>query len=108
MGIQVVVEVGDLWCLQGKKKARGDASPSPVSKPGADPSPPFLASGPSHVSGFGPTDADRHACPLASDEAPEAQHAGMPSQLCVCLSFVSHTTDRVGLACVFVRFMHHT
>ncbi len=41
------------------------------------PAPPFAASGPSPVFGSGSTDTDRHAGQAASDEAPEAQHAGV-------------------------------
>ncbi len=56
----------------------------PVSMPGEPPAPPLAASGPSPVFGFGSTGADRHAGQPASDEAPEAQDAGMLlSQLCV-------------------------
>ncbi|KAL0017866.1 hypothetical protein WJX77_006536 [Trebouxia sp. C0004] len=62
--------------LEGKKKAKEDAGPSPVSMPGEDPSPPFGASAAPPVFGFAPTDADRHAGPPASDEAPEAKDAG--------------------------------
>ncbi len=45
--------------------------------PAEGPAPPFAASGPSPVFGFGPADADRHAGQAASDEAPEAQNAGV-------------------------------
>ncbi|DBA98733.1 TPA: hypothetical protein ACH3X1_014506 [Trebouxia sp. C0004] len=65
--------------LEGKKKAKEDAGPSPVSMPGEDPSPPFGASAAPPVFGFAPTDADRHAGPPASDEAPEAKDAADPN-----------------------------
>ncbi len=65
---------------------------SPVPMPDEGPAPPF-ASGACPVFGSGSTDADRHAGPPASDEAPEAQHAGMLlSQLCVCLFCSLHAT----------------
>ncbi len=44
---------------------------------GEDLLPPFIESCASPVVGCGPTDADRHADPPASDETPEAQHAGL-------------------------------
>jgi hypothetical protein len=62
--------------VQGKKKAREDAGPFPVSMPRVDLSPASAASGPSPAFGSGPTYEDRHAGPPASDEAPEAQDAG--------------------------------
>ncbi len=64
--------------------------------PGEAPAPPFAATGPSPVFGFGPTDADMHAGPPASTEAPEVQDAGMLSPLCVCLSCSSRTTESVS------------
>lgn len=57
---------------------------SPVPMPEEGPAPPFAAFGPSPVFGFGPAGADRHASPRASDDAPEAQDAGvLLSQFCV-------------------------
>ncbi len=57
---------------------------SPLPTPEEGPTPPLTASGPAPVFGFGATGADRHAGPPASDEAPEAQDAGMLlSQVCV-------------------------
>ncbi len=57
---------------------------SPLPTPEEGPTPPLTASGPAPVFGPGSTGADRHAGPPASDEAPQAQHAGMLlSQLCV-------------------------
>jgi hypothetical protein len=50
---------------------------SPVAMPEEGPTPPLTASGPSPVFGSGSTDTDRHAGQAASDEAPEAQHAGV-------------------------------
>ena len=50
---------------------------SPVTMPEEGPTPTFAASGPAPVFGFGPSDVDRHAGLSASDEAPEAQHAGV-------------------------------
>ncbi len=59
------------------------AGPS-VAMPGEAPTVPFAVSGLSSVFGFGSTGADRHAGQAASDEAPEAQDAGMLlSHLCV-------------------------
>ncbi len=57
---------------------------SPVSMPEEGPAPPFAASGACPVFGSEPAGADRRAGPPSSDEAPEAQDAGMLlSQLCV-------------------------
>ena len=57
----------------------------PVSVPGAALTPPIAASSPAPAFGFGPG-AGMHAGPPASGEAPEAQDAGMLTQVCVCLS----------------------
>jgi len=51
---------------------------TPMSTP-ATPSSAHAAQGPAPVFGSGPTGADMHASQPASDEAPEAQDAGMLS-----------------------------
>ncbi len=69
---------------QGPAPAPVTRADSPLPTPEEGPTPPLTASGPAPVFGFGSTGADRHAGPPASDEASEAQDAGMLlSQLCV-------------------------
>ncbi len=58
---------------------------SPLPTPEEGPTPPLTASGPAPVFGPGSTGADRHAGPPASDEAPEAQDAGMCPEPTLCL-----------------------
>ena len=62
---------------QGPAPSTGTASPVPMPEEG--PAPLFAAYGSSPVFGSGSADADMHASQPASDEAPEAQDAGMLS-----------------------------